>query len=365
MLESIIYSLLSAWGLFSAVIFFMNQRLASRGHIGEKNDHFDWEKFHNIWWNPGEAFRFTETEEEFFWKKRKNGLLTFWKWILNQRISLWKKRHIHPVKPDATHEGETMKVTYIWHATLLIQTQWVNFITDPVWSNRASPVKWAGPKRYTAPGVRLHDLPKLDFVILSHNHYDHMDIVTLRKLSRRDHMPIYTGLGNKKYLEDRGVKNVIDMDWWDIEKLGKSEITFIPSQHFSARGITDRNKTLWGGFAWKIGNRTGYFAWDTGYGSFVEKIRERFPDGFDVWLLPIGAYNPRWFMAAMHTSPFEGMQMQKDLDIRKGIGIHYGTFPLAADLQDEPLEDLAKAKLDPLFRDQWFEVGESGTSWEV
>lgn len=194
-------------------------------------------------------------------------------------------------------------------------------------------------------------------------------------------MPIYTGLGNKKYLNDRGIENVIEMDWWDSIVLGEtkrkdedsqkqdirrfSKLTFVPSQHFSARGITDRNRTLWGGFAWEIGETTGYFAWDTGYGPFVDAIMGKFPNGFDVGLLPIGAYNPRWFMATMHTSPYEGMQMQKDLKIKKSIGIHYGTFPLAADLQDEPLEDLEIAKKNPVFAGQDFRVWESGTSWEL
>ncbi len=178
-------------------------------------------------------------------------------------------------------------------------------------------------------------------------------------------MPIYTGLGNRKYLNDRGINNVIEMDWWDTEIFGNCKVTFVPSQHFSARGISDRNRTLWGGFAWQVGESTGYFAGDTGYGPFIDTIQAQFPDGFDIGLLPIGAYNPRWFMASMHTSPYEGMQMQQDLRIKKAIGIHYGTFPLAADLQDEPLEDLAIAKLDPLFAWQDFRVGESGTSWEL
>ncbi|MBC7503763.1 MBL fold metallo-hydrolase [Candidatus Gracilibacteria bacterium] len=365
MFESIIISLVSSGFFFTAIVLLMDRHHASKRHRGDVSDHFDGRQFFNISWRTGETFRLTETEEEFFGGKRKNGFLSFYKWILNQKISLWKKREITPVSPVARHKSKTTQVTYIGHATVLIQTQGINMLTDPVWSKRASPVQWAGPKRYTDPGVTLDDLPPLDAVLLSHNHYDHMDLVALRFLSKKHHMPIYTGLGNKEYLKARGINNVIEMDWWDRELLGDCKITFVPSQHFSARGITDRNRTLWGGFAWQIGEATGYFAGDTGYGPFIENIQERFPDGFDIGLLPIGAYNPRWFMASMHTSPYEGMQMQKDLGIRKAIGIHYGTFPLAADLQDEPLEDLAIAKLDPLFAGQDFRAGESGTVWEL
>ena len=140
-------------------------------------------------------------------------------------------------------------ITNIGHATLLIQVDGVNILTDPVWSERASPFSWVGPRRYNEPGVRIEDMPHIDIILLSHNHYDHMDTKSLRYFYERDTPVIYTGLGNEKYLEDRKIKNVIDMDWWEekTRSIGSSEvkITYLPAQHFSARGLTDRNKTLW------------------------------------------------------------------------------------------------------------------------
>mgnify|MGYP000959161956 FL=1 len=149
--------------------------------------------------------------------------------------------------PEKNHDG--IRITNIGHATLLIQADGVNILTDPVWSERASPFSWIGPRRYTEPGVTLADMPRIDIILLSHNHYDHMDIASLRYFYDRDTPIIYTGLGNEQYLEDRKIKNVIDMDWWEekTRSIGSSEvkITYLPAQHFSARGLTDRNKTLW------------------------------------------------------------------------------------------------------------------------
>ena len=142
-------------------------------------------------------------------------------------------------------------------------------------------------------------------------------------------------------------------------------MTYLPAQHFSARGVLDRNKTLWGGFLIQIKNKTLYFAGDTGYGKFVQHIADRFPDGFDVGLLPIGAYKPRWFMTKIHTGPSEALQMQIDLKIKTGIAIHWGVFPLADDGQDDPIRDLEKARHNPQFHDLDFRLGPSGTVWKI
>ena len=249
-----------------ALAYTVNIFFASALYRGRISDNFDGKRFYNIGWKAGETLRLTQTEEEFLGKKHKNGFLTFYKWILNQKISFWKQRHITPSIPPDIHTGDTVRITYVGHATVLIQIAGLNILTDPVWSTRASPVEWIGPRRYTEPGIAFEHLPKIDIVLLSHNHYDHMDVATLRKLSEKYNPRIYTGLGNKSYLAKRKIHNVIEMDWWHEAQNENTDIkiTFLPSQHFSARGITDRNRTLWGGFALEIQGKSLYFAGDTG-----------------------------------------------------------------------------------------------------
>jgi L-ascorbate metabolism protein UlaG (beta-lactamase superfamily) len=371
---TITLSLISAIVFMMIVIFLVNLTYASKGYKWDISDHFDGKRFYNIGWSPRESYRIERSED------KKWGLIY---WLLHREKNKWKERKITQIKPKERNTSDEVVMTYIGHATVLIQIAGINILTDPVWSPRASPWPWLGPKRYTGVWVKLEDLPQIDIILLSHNHYDHMDIWALKKLESRDHPTIYTGLGNKKYLEDRRIMDVVEMDWWESIDYSKKEIgdgwaqsistpipyllptriSFLPAQHFSARGLTDRNKTLWWGFRVEIGSKSLYFAWDTWYGSFVEKIREKYPEGFDYGLIPIWAYKPRWFMAPVHTDPFEGMLIQRDLGIRKSIGIHFGTFDLADDNQDEPLEDLKKAKEDPKYKNQIFEIGPSGSVW--
>lgn len=196
-----------------------------------------------------------------------------------------------------------------------------------------------------------------------------MDIATLRRIEERDHPTIYTGLGNSQYMQARGIQGGVDMDWWEtrIYEKGwkKAKVTYLPSQHFSARGITDRNKALWGGFALEVAGKSLYFAGDTGYGKFIMKIREHFPEGFDVGLLPIGAYKPKWFIAKIHTWPKEALQMQIDLNIKTGLAIHWGVFALADDGQDDPINDLTLLQKRDEYRHLDFRAGPSGTVWEL
>jgi L-ascorbate metabolism protein UlaG (beta-lactamase superfamily) len=361
---SLIISLVLAIGGFFVFVYLMNPFIASPWYRGKKSDHFTGKHFYNIGWTPLESKKLEGRGKD------KLGFKSFMKWLFDKHKKLWDARTVPTIVPPQNFdECEQFLITYVNHATILIQIDGFNILTDPVWSYRVSPFSWIGPRRFVNPGVTIEDLPPIDLVLLSHNHYDHMDISTLKKLSKRFKMPIYTGLGNKRFLRKKRINGGIDMDWWDsytFQKNGKEVIvTFLPAQHFSARGVTDRNKTLWWGFGIRIGEKTLYFAWDTGYGEFIANIREYFPLGFDIGLLPMWAYIPRWFMGSIHTNPEESLQIQKDLNIKTGIGIHWWTFSLALDGQDEPLDDLEEAKKKEEFQNLDFRVGVNGIQWKI
>ena len=243
-------------------------------------------------------------------------------------------------KPEPRIAG--LSVTWINHATVLIQIGGLNILTDPIWSLRASPFSFAGPRRVRPPGIRFEDLPAIDVVLLSHNHYDHCDIATLKKLEQTHHPHVLAGMNSKEFLHRKGMKNVTELVHWDSIAIGKTKITFTPAQHWSRRTLWDGNKMLWGGFIIQNKNHTVYFAGDTGFGKFIHGIREQFPK-IDVALLPIGSYEPRWFMQFQHIDPEEAVQIHKILGVKLSIGIHYKTFRLGDDGYDQPIADLAIA----------------------
>jgi L-ascorbate metabolism protein UlaG (beta-lactamase superfamily) len=234
-------------------------------------------------------------------------------------------------------------ITFVNHATLLIELQGLNILTDPVWSERVSPFTFAGPKRKRAPGVDLEALPPIHVILVSHNHYDHTDIATLQKLSRIHAPKIIVPLGDKQLFEKHGINNVEEHDWWDTVSLSAtSKITFTPSQHFSARTLWDRNRSLWGSFMIEHTGLKIYFAGDTGYSNHFRETRARL-GAPDIALLPIGAYKPRWFMQVVHMDPAEAVQAHIDLEAKKSIAIHFGTFALTEESPAEAVAELSKA----------------------
>ena len=237
------------------------------------------------------------------------------------------------LRENAKHSTPT--VTWIGHATLLVQMDHVTFLTDPTWADRASPVSFAGPPRFVPPGVAIEDLPPIDFVVVSHNHYDHLDLDTLEALAERSPATrFFVPLGNGELLRDAGIENVVELDWGQSEELRGVRVYCLPTQHWSKRGIGDDNEALWSAWAMVGKERSFYFAGDTGFFDGFARIGEAF-GGFDLAAVPIGAYEPRAMMKASHLDPEEAVRAALALRARKAVGMHYGTF----DLTDEPLDE--------------------------
>lgn len=291
-------------------------------YSGPVTDHFDGIRFHNLRDEP-------ETDRSF-------GEVMRWK--RNVPDNPWPKSvPVQTVVPDLLVEG--LRVTMIGHATVLIQFAGYNLITDPVWSDRASPLSFLGPKRICGPGVAIGDLPSIDVVLLSHNHYDHLDIATLKKLHARNAPLIVTPLGNgpivQRHIPDVRVSTG---DWGDAIAVGTDlKVHIVPALHWSSRGLRDRRMALWCGFVIEAAGKLVYFAGDTGYGTggIFRRIREKFGP-IDLAIIPIGAYDPRWFMAAQHTNPEEAVRIMLDLEARAAAGVHWGTFKLTDEPWDEP-----------------------------
>lgn len=265
------------------------------------------------------------------------------RWIVTRTQAKWTPElHARTSLPPAIVEGRSLLVTFVNHSTVLIQTEGMNILTDPIWSERASPVSFAGPRRFSRPGVEFDKLPPIHLVLLSHNHYDHMDSSTLRRL-QREHAPrVYAALGNHRSLERMEIKRARILDWWQSEKHSESiTLHCTPAQHFSGRSAADRDRTLW--CSWVIETPGGYiyFAGDTGFGPHFQAVKDRFRD-LRLAFLPIGAYEPRWFMSPVHMDPEEAVQAHEILDPAMSIGIHHETFSLADEPQYEPRERVEK-----------------------
>ena len=271
------------------------------------------------------------------------------KWMLVHRTTRPRPKDPDPsvfarVPPDFVPPRaprSQLTVTWVGHSSLLIQLDGLNILTDPMWSERASPVQFAGPRRWVRPGIAFEDVPPLDVVLQSHNHYDHLDAPTIRRLARAHPEASWVvPLGLAAFVCKRGVRDnrVRELDWWEEHAIGSLRIAATPAMHFSSRGIGDRGDSLWCGFALSSDGANGrhvYFAGDTGYHPEFGAIGERYGP-FDVALMPIGAYEPRWFMRYVHMNPEEAVAAFRALNARMMVPIHWGTFKLTDEAMDEP-----------------------------
>lgn len=272
------------------------------------------------------------------------------------------RRALDPVAPELSFlhaNRDEPAVTWIGHATLLIQTgSGLNLLTDPVFEDRASPVSFAGPKRHQRPGLSLAQLPRIDAVLLSHGHYDHLSLASMRALYRQPGGPpqIYAPLGVDAWLArhvtDGDTSRITRMDWWDRARLGDTEIHLLPVQHWSARTPWDRNRMLWGAFAVVREGFSFFYSGDLGYSKDIGDIARRF-SGFDLAAIGVGAYEPVWYRNS-HVSPAEAVRIHRELKVRRSIGIHWGTFPMGQERLDQPIDDLAAARREAKVADEDF-----------
>lgn len=345
------YSVSAILAVGGGIYIYAYHVLSGPVYKGPKSDHYDGEEFHNL--EPTDVKGFGEVI----------------KWQLNRNQGYWPDQilKVETSVPLENIDESKARVTFINHASLLIQSGEINILTDPIWSQRASPFSFAGPERKQEPGIKFRDLPAIHVVIISHNHYDHLDISTLQQLQQA-HDPLFiVPLGVDLLLKEHQVNNVLALDWFDKRVMDKAVIHALPVKHFSGRGLGDTNQTLWAGYMIEVGDFRILFGGDTGYGEFWKLIQERF-EPIDLAILPIGAYKPEWFMEPIHMSPEEAVRAHIDLKASQSIGMHFGTFPMADDGIDQPVDDLhkaldqhgvAKENFKVLQQGEWMEIGTS------
>lgn len=318
------------------------------GYRGPISDHFDGARFFNPDADAGRSFS------------------DFLRWQRTRQATPWPRTRELPKPPPVNGPlaRDELRITFINHVTFLIQLPGLTVLTDPVFSDRASPVQWAGPRRVHAPGVPLDQLPEIDLVFVSHNHYDHMDLAALKAIAYT-HAPLFlTGLGNAAFLRQQGISPVVELDWWEQTSLRGAQLTFTPAQHWSTRGPGGKNHTLWGGLWLSSAQHSIYFAGDTGYSRLFTDIRRRcgVPE---LALLPIGAYEPRWFMSNQHMNPDDAVRAHCDLEAELSVAMHFGCFRLTDEGIDEPVRALERALVARAVSAEAFRVPVPGETIQV
>jgi len=289
---------------------------------------------------------------------RSFGLLGLLRWKLGGKAEPWPERTPPaPQPPPPAPVNGGVVATWIGQSTFLLQTAHGNFLTDPVFSDRVGPTPWLGPRRWMPPGLALNALPRIDAVLLSHDHYDHCDLPSLRTLNRHYDLQVFAPLGHRALLKAAGVQRVAELDWWQAHRFSQDcTVTLTPARHWCRRRPGETNRRLWGGFMLHVGPRKIFFAGDTGYDDRLFRDIAARAGPPDLALLPIGSYEPRWFMSVAHMNPAEAVNVHRDLGARRSVAMHWGTFRLTDESREAPLTALATARAAAGMTDDEFVV---------
>jgi len=265
-------------------------------------------------------------------------------WRLSRDKPVLSKIEISNNWQEIINNKNTNFAIWIGHSTFLINLNGVYILTDPIFSDRASPLKNIGPKRLIEPAININEIPKVDIVTISHNHYDHLDIKSLKIIANKfPQAKFLVPVGDKKLLEKNNIDNIFEFQWWDTMSINDIDITFTPVQHWSARGIFDRNKSLWGGWYFNAHGLNLFHAGDSGYSKDFVDIKNNL-GAPDLAFIPIGAYDPEWFMSESHMNPEEAVKVSLDLNAKQSIGMHWGTFTLTSEDTIDPFNRVNSLK---------------------
>ncbi len=337
---------ISTVGLFVLLVIIIGYLLSCRPYAGPSSAHFNGKKFINPSRRPANGFKEVG-------KYGRERVPDKWRYVDDPDS---QTRQI----PIAN--SEDLQYTFINHSSFLIQWNGINILTDPIWSKRCSPFQWAGPRRMRPPGIAYENLPPIHLVLISHNHYDHLDKITFKRLVKDYQPQIVAPLGLAHLLTKWGAKQVTELDWWQTSIFKGMTITATPCNHFSSRGLFDRDKTLWAGYSLTDKTRNIYYTGDTGYSDVFTQIGEKLGP-FDLSFIPIGAYKPEWFMSPIHISPSQAVQVHHDVKSKKSVAMHFGTFPLADDNPETSTTELKRCLEKEAISSEVFSIPNEGFSY--
>lgn len=323
--------------------------LSEKGYDGPVSDHYDGKRFQN----PS--------------GRSANDISKVFRYIFTRKPDKWPKNLDQSIRktPLPISQKGSIQYTFVNHSTFLLQVDGLNILTDPIWSKRCSPSQVMGPGRMRPPGVRFEELPSIDLVLLSHNHYDHLDKNTIVKISSKWNPTFLVPIGMSHVMKKFGAKKIIELDWWQETLFENLKISASPANHFTSRGLFDRDRTLWCGYVIETSDEKKiYFAGDSGYSDIFKDIGDMLGP-MDLSFIPIGAYLPVWFMGPIHISPAEAVQVHQDVQSKQSVAMHFGTFKLADDGPDRAKKELVESLNSKEVPEDQFMIPQEGASYSL